>query len=151
MVVSVAGADSNISVSLDDMAQQHPSGLRLRVRVSPDGAPLGVSILHDGALTWVHTPSATVCLEEKLVRPGLLGGPGAHASAEIAAHIPGKVAAVQVAVGDRVSEGQIILVLDSMKMEHPIKCSVSGTVRQLPAKPGSVVQSGAILAVIEGD
>jgi biotin carboxyl carrier protein len=53
-----------------------------------------------------------------------------------------------VAKGDSVTEGSILLVLDSMKMEHPFRASRDGKVVSLEVKEGSIVQAGSTLLVI---
>lgn len=56
---------------------------------------------------------------------------------------------VVAAEGDAVTEGDTLLILESMKMEIPVIAEVSGTVTQLVARSGQVVQEGDLLAVIE--
>ena len=64
--------------------------------------------------------------------------------------IPGRVAAVSVAEGQTVQQGDTLLILDSMKMEHPIRAPIAGVVKSLPSKVDAIVQSGSVLAVLEG-
>jgi pyruvate carboxylase subunit B len=54
----------------------------------------------------------------------------------------------EVSEGEEVSEGDIVLVLEAMKMENSIPAPVSGTVKQLGFKDGDNVQKGDVLAVI---
>jgi propionyl-CoA carboxylase alpha chain len=67
------------------------------------------------------------------------------------APMPGTVASVAVSVGDQVSAGQHLLVLEAMKMQHPVLAPTTGTVQQLPVTPGTQVDAGALLAVIHSD
>jgi 3-methylcrotonyl-CoA carboxylase alpha subunit len=69
--------------------------------------------------------------------------------AALTAPMPGKILSLAVAVGDRVSANQPLLVLEAMKMEHTIAASHAGTVRRLPYVVGAVVAAGAVLAEIE--
>ncbi len=62
----------------------------------------------------------------------------------------GKVLRHSVAEGAQVSRGQEVMVIESMKVEIPIKASVAGRVREFRAKPGDQIQRNAVLAVIEG-
>ena len=63
--------------------------------------------------------------------------------------ITGKIISVNVNVGDKVQEGDIICILEAMKMENPIVAPVSGTVSQLNVKADQAVKPGDIVAVIE--
>jgi acetyl/propionyl-CoA carboxylase alpha subunit len=66
----------------------------------------------------------------------------------IDAPMPGKVVRVMVKVGDKVEEGQGLLVVEAMKMENELKSPKAGTVTELVAVEGAAVESGAKLAVV---
>ncbi|MFI2758116.1 acetyl/propionyl/methylcrotonyl-CoA carboxylase subunit alpha [Streptomyces echinatus] len=73
----------------------------------------------------------------------------AHAGADsLTAPMPGTVTVVKVAVGDEVSAGQSLLVVEAMKMEHVISAPHAGTVAELDVTPGSTVAMDQVLAVI---
>ena len=63
--------------------------------------------------------------------------------------ITGKIISVDVKVGDSVKEGDVICVLESMKMENPIMSPVDGTVVEIGVEPDRVVKPGEVIAVIE--
>ena len=65
--------------------------------------------------------------------------------------MPGAVARVVVAVGDRVALGQPLLWLEAMKMQHQIDAPASGIVSELPVQVGQQVDVGAVLAVVDAD
>ena len=67
----------------------------------------------------------------------------------IEAPITGKVISLEVAVGDKVDEGDVILYIESMKMENPILTPVAGTVAEIKVSVDQVVETGAVLAVID--
>ena len=56
---------------------------------------------------------------------------------------------LRVAVGDAVEVGTVVAVLESMKMEIPVEAHVAGTVVDLPAPEGTIVQEGEPVAVIQ--
>jgi biotin carboxyl carrier protein len=56
---------------------------------------------------------------------------------------------VLVKEGDIVENGATLLVLDSMKMEHPIRASIPGKISNLPVQVGTIVQAGSLLVAIE--
>ncbi|HKT86448.1 MAG TPA: acetyl/propionyl/methylcrotonyl-CoA carboxylase subunit alpha [Novosphingobium sp.] len=74
---------------------------------------------------------------------------GADSSGTILAPMPGKVIAVEVALGDRVTKGQKLLTLEAMKMEHSLAAPFDGVVAELNAETGAQVQVEALLAKIE--
>jgi len=63
--------------------------------------------------------------------------------------ITGKITSVNVKQGDAVSEGDILCLLESMKMENPILAPVGGTVTKIDLSPGQVVEVGDLVAIIE--
>jgi biotin carboxyl carrier protein len=63
--------------------------------------------------------------------------------------ITGKIISVDVKVGQKVKEGDVLCVLESMKMENPILAPVDGKVTQVGVKVDEVVKPGAVIAVIE--
>jgi biotin carboxyl carrier protein len=63
--------------------------------------------------------------------------------------ITGKIISVNVKVGEAVKEGDVICVLESMKMENPILTPVGGTVIEIGVKEEQVVKPGEKIAVIE--
>ncbi|GAA3671980.1 biotin carboxylase N-terminal domain-containing protein [Nocardioides ginsengisoli] len=71
------------------------------------------------------------------------------AAGSLLAPMPGSVIAVRAAVGDVVEEGQPILVMEAMKMQHTIAAPYAGTVTELSATAGQQVEAGVVLAVVE--
>jgi glutaconyl-CoA decarboxylase len=63
--------------------------------------------------------------------------------------ITGKIISVNVKAGDAVNEGDVICVLESMKMENPILTPVNGTVIEVDVQEDQVVKPGEVIAVIE--
>jgi|YelNatPaOPRAMG01_1025707.scaffolds.fasta_scaffold04393_6 biotin carboxyl carrier protein len=63
--------------------------------------------------------------------------------------MPGRVISVKVAVGDSVQEGDILLILEAMKMQNEIKAPKSGEVKELFVKEGENIAADAKLVVIE--
>ena len=64
------------------------------------------------------------------------------------APIPGKVVAIHVKVGDRVSADQVVLKLEAMKMENDIVSAVSGTVTEIAVSEGTEAAGGQLLMLI---
>ncbi len=68
---------------------------------------------------------------------------------EVAAHITGVVWKIECAVGDLVSEGDTVVVLESRKMEMPVEAEESGTVTEIRCSEGQSVHEGDTLVVLE--
>ena len=69
--------------------------------------------------------------------------------ADIEAHITGTVWKIEVGVGDSVSEGDTVVVLESMKMEMPVEAEDEGTVAEIVVEEGQSVSEGDTLVVLE--
>ena len=69
--------------------------------------------------------------------------------AQVKAHITGTVWKIEVKVGDTVSEGQTVVVLESMKMEMPVESPAAGTVAVVLVKEGDSVEEGAPLVELK--
>ncbi|MFD7088190.1 acetyl/propionyl/methylcrotonyl-CoA carboxylase subunit alpha [Streptomyces sp. NPDC059896] len=82
------------------------------------------------------------------VEAALRGAAGAGGVDALTAPMPGTVTVVKVAVGDEVTAGQSLLVVEAMKMEHVISAPHDGTVTELDVTPGSTVAMDQVLAVV---
>ena len=67
----------------------------------------------------------------------------------VEAQITGSVWKIEKVVGDAISEGDVIMVLESMKMEIPVEAAVGGRLAEIRVSEGQSVDEGAVLAVIE--
>lgn len=74
-------------------------------------------------------------------RPGIKGG--------VAAQIAGRVLSVKVKAGDTVKQGDILLILEAMKMENEVKAPADGTIKEVLVTEGSRVADGETMIVIE--
>lgn len=88
------------------------------------------------------TPKAAV---PKAEAPKVSGTAG---SIKVNAPMPGKIVAVKANPGDKVSRGQVILVLEAMKMENDIVAPEDGTVASVNVAVGSSVESGETIATL---
>jgi biotin carboxyl carrier protein len=69
---------------------------------------------------------------------------------EVRSEVTGKVWQIEVKVGDRVAAEDVLLILESMKMEIPILAPIAGTVAELRVALEEAVEEGAVVAAIEG-
>ena len=70
---------------------------------------------------------------------------------EVKAELVGNVWKITSKPGDVVAEDDVLMILESMKMEIPITTPVTGTVSEIRAKEGEVVQEGQTVAVVTPD
>ena len=63
--------------------------------------------------------------------------------------IPGKVVTMHVAVGDQVEEGEVLLILEAMKMQNEIQAPIQGTVSEVNCESGDSVEANVPLVIIE--
>jgi acetyl-CoA carboxylase biotin carboxyl carrier protein len=68
---------------------------------------------------------------------------------DIEAHITGSVWKIEVAVGDEVSDGETVVILESMKMEIPVETEDDGVVKEIRCAEGQPVSEGDVLVVLE--
>jgi urea carboxylase len=68
---------------------------------------------------------------------------------EVETEVQGNVWKVEVAAGDRVEAGEVLIILESMKMEIPVEAPVAGLVVRIDVKPKDQVQEDQVVAVIE--
>lgn len=92
-------------------------------------------------------PSAPVAVAETPATPA--PAPVSLASGEtVSAPMPGNIIRVDVKEGDKVTSGQVLVILEAMKMENEIAAPKDGTVVQLVTSKGAVVETGSPLLVI---
>ena len=103
-------------------------------------------VLRHGDRVWVQGPDGDV---ELAAVPRFPGGQRDAVAGGLAAPMPGTVLAVQVAPGDQVSAGQLLMIVEAMKMEHRITAPHPGVVAEVRARPGGLVAAGDVLAVID--
>ncbi len=131
-----SGAPGNVNSDEDE---------RTTMVVEVNGKRLEVSLpdLSGGAK---HTakPAASKTRKSRSARGAAKGG-----GDELTSPMQGTIVKVAASDGDTVAEGDLILVLEAMKMEQPITAHKAGKVSGLSAKPGDTVTSGAVLATIK--
>jgi acyl-CoA carboxylase subunit alpha len=111
-----------------------------------EGRRARASVTRYGDRILVGSPRGDVelALVPRFVVPG-----GENIHGGFAARMPGKVIDLRVAVGDRIEAGQTLVVLEAMKMEHPMRAAEPGIVREVRVAIGDQVESGAVLLVVE--
>lgn len=132
----VEGAEADAPVRTE-------SGWRVVVRKDGLSRPFDVAIAGQQVdVDWAggHLPLTR--------RPRFVDPSTQVAEGSLLAPMPGSVVAVHAAVGDTVTEGQPLLVMEAMKMQHTIAAPYAGTVTELDVTLGQQVEAGAVLAVV---
>ena len=81
-------------------------------------------------------------------KPKVSSAPTTGGAQTIAAPIPGLIIELSVNVGDVVTAGQVVIVMEAMKMENNIIATVNGTVKEIRVAKGSQVATGDVLMII---
>lgn len=107
--------------------------------------------VEEGASTGAPVAAAPVkkaapAAAPKAAAPAAAGG--AAGSVKVNAPMPGKIVAVKANPGDKVTKGQVILVLEAMKMENDIVAPADGTVASVNVAVGSSVDAGETIATL---
>ena len=104
-------------------------------------------VLAAGDQVWVQGPDGDVALTAVPRFPDAERGEAVAGG--LVAPMPGTVLAVRVAPGDTVAAGQLLMIVEAMKMEHRITAPRAGTVTEVRARPGDQVSGGDLLAVLD--
>jgi biotin carboxyl carrier protein len=67
----------------------------------------------------------------------------------ILSFIPGTVLDILVTTGQTVRKGDDLMLLDAMKMQNQLKCTIDGEVKQIPVKKGDKVSKGTVLLILK--
>ena len=94
----------------------------------------------------IEIPDATPTVQKKRS-----SGKKKKKSGTVSANIPGKIVTIEVKEGQQVSEGQVVLILEAMKMQNEIQAPVNGTVVSVNCGEGDSIEANVPLVVIEPD
>jgi len=128
--------------TIADVAAQ-ADGTRLTVDVA--GTLISGDVILSPATAEVRLGGQTFMLARRAPRKDAVAGAGAG---RVAAPMPGRVLAVDVAAGDHVAAGDRLLVLEAMKMEHRITARAAGVVSAVHIATGDQVADGMVLVEI---
>ncbi|PZG18743.1 acetyl/propionyl/methylcrotonyl-CoA carboxylase subunit alpha [Nonomuraea aridisoli] len=142
----------------EESAEVRLGGQSLPARVRRDGSGLAVTLagrtehylcVRRGDTLWLGRDGAAWSFTRHLI-----GDPGDRARAAgagdgvVRSPMPGTVLVVKTQPGERVSEGQPLVIVEAMKMEHTVTAPCDGVIADLPAQAGRPVDMDAVLAVV---
>ncbi|MFC4909925.1 acetyl/propionyl/methylcrotonyl-CoA carboxylase subunit alpha [Actinomadura gamaensis] len=150
--VRVQGRASSARVCVGD---EQPVAASLRrdgsdLVLTYDGRTTRYSCARDGSTLWLGRGGRTWALAEHERAEGT-GAAAVSGDGVLRSPMPGTVLAVKAAEGDEVEEGQPLVVVEAMKMEHTVTAPRAGVVASLPVRAGSQVALDEVLAVIESE
>ena len=130
---------------IDDGAVAVVSADAHRVVLAVDGVAHRFDVAAYPDLVVVDSASGSLALQpvSRFPDPDHQNAPGS-----LLAPMPGSVVRVAVAEGDEVTEGQVLLWLEAMKMQHEVRAPVAGVVAELAVEAGRQVEVGEVLAVV---
>jgi acetyl/propionyl-CoA carboxylase alpha subunit len=116
-----------------------------RAVVTVAGVRRAVDVHRVGDTVWLDSALGSTELTEL---PRFAEPAAEQQAGSLLAPMPGTVVRVEVAEGEQVGAGTVVVVLEAMKMEHAVRAPAVGVVTALPAAVGSTVEAGQVLAVV---
>ena len=117
-------------------------GVEFEVTIEGEGKVWSATV--EGKTFEIEIPDAAPVAKKKRTGSG-----NKKKSGTVSANIPGKVVTVEVSEGDSVTEGQVILILEAMKMQNEMQAPISGTVTVVHCEEGQAIEANIPLVVIE--
>lgn len=117
-------------------------GTEFEVVIEGEGTTFSATV--EGKTFEIQIPDATPMLKKKRSAGGKK-----KKSGTVTSSIPGKIVTVEVNQGDEVTEGQVILILEAMKMQNEVLAPVTGTVISVNISQGDAIEANIPLLVIE--
>ncbi len=111
--------------------------------ITVNGTAYDVQVEEKGGAAVAAAPKAA-----PKAAPAPAAKPVAAGSATVAAPMPGKVLEVKVKAGDAVKSGDVLLILEAMKMQNEIMAPADGTVSDVRVSAGSTVNTGDVMIVL---
>ncbi|MET8144449.1 biotin carboxylase N-terminal domain-containing protein [Sphaerisporangium sp. NPDC005288] len=119
------------------------------VQVTMDGMTSRFACALDGGVVWLGRDGRSWALTpHEAGEHGAGAGPGGAGDGVVRSPMPGTVLLVKVVPGEQVTQGQPLLIVEAMKMEHTVTAPADGIVAELAVRAGRPVDMDAVLAVI---
>ncbi|MCH5266123.1 MAG: biotin/lipoyl-binding protein [Lachnospiraceae bacterium] len=119
--------------------------------ITVNGTVYDVAVEEKGGAAPAASPAAAPAAAPKAApapapKPASTGNAG---SVSVTAPMPGKILAVKASVGQSVKKGEVILLLEAMKMENEVVAPQDGTIASINVNSGAMVESGDVLATMD--
>ena len=137
--VNVNGIPFEIEMQKPINAAKHPALAATKRSASAPAAPVAAPPVSSGSLT----AGQSVASQSAAGTPAPAG-----AGTLVKAPLPGTINAINVKVGDKVNVGDVVIVLEAMKMQNNIEAENAGTVTSILVNQGDTVMEGAVMLTI---
>ncbi len=130
---------------------RHVHGSKYLISLGNRTAPIFLNRCDEGYHTVLYGHDFTAAVEEARLfnlKQEMAARKGTDGPVEVTAPMPGLVLTVEVAVDDRVEEGDGLLVVESMKMENEVRSPSAGIVKAIAVEQGQTVDRGAVMMKI---
>ena len=117
-------------------------GTEFEVEIEGEGTTFSATV--EGRTFEIQIPDAAPFVKKKRSAGGKK-----KKSGTVTSSIPGKIVTVEVKQGDEVTEGQVVLILEAMKMQNEVQAPVTGTVISVNISEGDAIEANIPLLVIE--
>ncbi len=117
-------------------------GTEFEVLIEGEGTTFSATV--EGKTFEIQIPDAAPMAKKKRSAGGKK-----KKSGTVTSSIPGKIVTVEVNQGDEVTEGQVVLILEAMKMQNEVQAPISGTVISVNVSEGDAIEANIPLLVIE--
>ena len=117
-----------------------------RVSLTLDGAEHVFAVARYGTDRYLDSAEGPAHLTEM---PRFPSAESDEAVGSLHAPMPGRILQINIADGDSVEDGQVLIVMEAMKMEHTLRAPHAGTVAELRCRVGDQVEANTILVVVE--
>ena len=117
-----------------------------RITVNGTAYDVAVEELGAGAVPVAAAPVAAAPAAPVAAAPSAPAASGAEGAVKVSAPMPGKILAIKANVGQTLKKGDVVMVLEAMKMENEIVAPADGTVAGINVAVGDSVESGDTLA-----
>ena len=142
-------ARGGVTIAIDDVVLEDASVIELtadRVGLQVGSQARWYDVARSDRVHHVDGPGGYLRLIE---RPRFPETAAEDDPGSLHAPMPGRIVKVLASEGDHVTDGQVLIVLEAMKMEHSLRSPYDGIVRSLDAASGDQVEAGQVLAVVE--
>jgi len=162
-LVRIDGRDAEVAVdAAGDVSTVDVEGTRYALELFPRADGSFVAIFEDGRVlrarvapgkkeTRLRFRGADMALRLFDPRDASAAGAESEGEAEVVAAMPGRVLEVRVAEGDRVAKGDLLLILEAMKMQNEIRAEADQVVAEVHCAAGQAVEAGALLVRFASD
>lgn len=117
-------------------------------RITVNGTAYDVAVEELGAGAVAAAPAAAAPVAVAPVAAPAPAASGAAGSITVASPMPGKILAIKVNAGQAVKKGEVVMILEAMKMENEITAPEDGTIASINVAVGDSVESGDTLATL---